>query len=63
MKEIFHVRDQFRDGIPEKAQWVFPGFINSLEVYELERFREPVPNCLDGCPRMCKWKFKRTGTT
>ncbi|XP_022564346.2 uncharacterized protein LOC106412857 [Brassica napus] len=35
MKEIFHVRDQFRDGIPEKAQWVFPGFINPLEVYEL----------------------------
>ncbi|KAF3581014.1 hypothetical protein DY000_02034186 [Brassica cretica] len=31
MKEIFHVRDQFRDGIPEKAQWVFPGFINPLE--------------------------------
>jgi len=28
-----------------------------------DRFREPVPNCPDGCPRMCKWKFKRTGTT
>ena len=25
MKEIFHVRDQFRDGIPEKAEWVFLG--------------------------------------
>ncbi|KAF8109216.1 hypothetical protein N665_0100s0005 [Sinapis alba] len=32
MKEIFHLRDHFRNGIPEKAQWVFPGFINPLEV-------------------------------
>ncbi|KAJ4882130.1 DUF1985 domain-containing protein [Raphanus sativus] len=70
MKEIFHVRDHFRDGIPEEAQWPFPGFINPLEILAFEcipvlreKFREPVPNCLDGCPRMCKWRFKRTGTT
>ena len=29
------MRDQFRDGLAEKTQWVFPGFINPLEVYEL----------------------------
>jgi len=28
-----------------------------------ESFRDPDPNCLPDCPRMCKWKYKRTGTT
>ncbi|KAF8114129.1 hypothetical protein N665_0041s0018 [Sinapis alba] len=32
MKEIFHLRDHFRNGILEKVQWVFHGFINPLEV-------------------------------
>lgn len=32
MNEIFHVRDHFSDGIPDSPQWVFPGFINPLEV-------------------------------
>ncbi|KAF8109942.1 hypothetical protein N665_0089s0061 [Sinapis alba] len=70
MKEIFHLRDHFRNGIPEKAQWVFPGFINPLEILAFEcipvlrdAFRDPVSNCLADCPRMCKWKYKRTGTT
>ncbi|KAG2304097.1 hypothetical protein Bca52824_032748 [Brassica carinata] len=50
--------------------WTFPGFIIPLEILTFEcipvlreRFRDPVPNCLVDCPRMCKWKFKRTGTT
>ncbi|KAF8048280.1 hypothetical protein N665_2581s0004 [Sinapis alba] len=32
MKEIFHMRDHFLNGIPEKTLWVFHGFINPLEV-------------------------------
>ncbi|KAL0723787.1 hypothetical protein Bca4012_038386 [Brassica carinata] len=70
MKEIFHMRDHFATkGFEENLQWTFPGFIILLEILAFEcipvlreRFRDPVPNCLADCPRMCKLKFKRTGT-
>ncbi|KAF8095400.1 hypothetical protein N665_0334s0020 [Sinapis alba] len=34
MKEIFHLRDYFLNGIPEKTLWVFHGFINPLEIVQ-----------------------------
>ncbi|KAG2250145.1 hypothetical protein Bca52824_080281 [Brassica carinata] len=50
--------------------WTFPGFVIPLEILAFEcipvlreSFRDPDPNCLPDCPRMCKWKYKRTGTT
>ncbi|KAG2312921.1 hypothetical protein Bca4012_027522 [Brassica carinata] len=50
--------------------WTFPGFIISVEILAFEcipvlreRFRDPIPNCLADCPRMCKWNYKKTGTT
>ncbi|KAG2295510.1 hypothetical protein Bca52824_042179 [Brassica carinata] len=50
--------------------WTFPGFVTPLEILAFEcipvlreSFRDPDPNCLPDCPRMCKWKYKRTGTT
>ncbi|XP_013719688.1 uncharacterized protein At3g43530-like isoform X2 [Brassica napus] len=71
MKEIFHLRDHFAKGLPENnMQWTFPGFVTPLEILAFEcipvlreSFRDPDPNCLPDCPRMCKWKYKRTGTT
>ncbi|XP_013616141.1 PREDICTED: uncharacterized protein At3g43530-like isoform X2 [Brassica oleracea var. oleracea] len=70
MKEIKHVKDHFRRGLPENPKWTFPGFINPLEILAFEcipvlkaEFREPVPNYDPSCPRMCKWKFTSTGTT
>ncbi|XP_048617174.1 uncharacterized protein At3g43530-like [Brassica napus] len=71
MKEIFHLRDHFAKGLPENnMQWTFPGFVIPLEILAFEcipvlreSFRDPDPNCLPDCPRMCKWKYKRTGTT
>ncbi|KAJ4914509.1 hypothetical protein Rs2_00059 [Raphanus sativus] len=71
MKEIFHFRDHFAmKELEDNMQWTFPGFINPLEILAFEcipvlreRFRDPDPNCLPDCPRMCKWKYKRTGTT
>lgn len=32
MKEIKHVKDRLRRGLPENPKWTFPGFINPLEV-------------------------------
>ncbi|KAG2270664.1 hypothetical protein Bca52824_065219 [Brassica carinata] len=50
--------------------WTFPGFVTPLEILAFEcipvlreSFRDPDPNCLPDCPRMCKWKYKRTRTT
>ncbi|KAL0722144.1 hypothetical protein Bca4012_036743 [Brassica carinata] len=71
MKEIFHLRDHFAvKAVEDNMQWTFPGFIIPLEILAFEcipvlreRFRDPVPNYLADCPRMCKWKFKKTGTT
>ncbi|KAF8084351.1 hypothetical protein N665_0721s0008 [Sinapis alba] len=59
IKEIKHVKDHFRRGLPENPGWTFRGFINPLEA----EFRELVPNYEPSCPRMCKWKFTSTGTT
>ncbi|XP_018459741.1 uncharacterized protein At3g43530-like [Raphanus sativus] len=71
MKEIFHFRDHFAmKELEDNMQWTFPGFINPLEILAFEcihvlreRFRDPDPNCLPDCPRICKWKYNRTGTT
>ncbi|XP_024010440.1 uncharacterized protein At3g43530-like [Eutrema salsugineum] len=68
LAEVAHLVDHFGGSV--RGNWTFPGFILPLEILAFESipvlkaaFQEKVGNADGDCPKMCKWKFKRTGKT
>ncbi|XP_024007902.1 uncharacterized protein At3g43530-like [Eutrema salsugineum] len=68
LAEVAHLVDHFGGSV--RGNWTFPGFILPLEILAFESipvlkeaFQEKVWNADGDCPRMCKWKFKRTCKT
>ncbi|KAL1221245.1 hypothetical protein V5N11_022229 [Cardamine amara subsp. amara] len=66
LKEIDHAMNHFDGRVQD--DYLFPGFIIPLEVLAFicipelsKRFQEDISGAKDGCPLMCKKKFKDNG--